>query len=430
MKPPRSLSLAAPRGGAPLADRQSRIRGGKLGRSVRSVVGAVLLVGCLGLVQAQGMRAEVGKPLQQASEYLKAGKAKEALGKVREAEAVSGITAAERQVIDGMKASAAQRAGDMATAIQALESLASRASGAQLGTYAEQVASAYAQQRNNAKATEWLNKAVAAGNNGASVKQLQAYLQGSSGDYAAIARDAAAAVAAAEQAGRRPEEGELLRLADAQQRTGGAGAYIVTLEKLLAYYPKKDYWSAYLSRLPRKAGFADRFALDLMRLRLASGTLSKTEDFMEMAQLALQAGLPAEARRIADQGFKAGVLGTGPEAARHQRLRDLAVKQEGEAKTNLAGQAAEAETFKEGDGLVKVGYSYVSLGEVDKGIDLIQKGIAKGNLKRAEDAKLRLGMAQLQSPKTKAAGMQTLRSIKGTDGVAEIARLWTILGAS
>ena len=430
MKPPRSLSLAAPRGGAPLADRHSRIRGGKLGRSVRSVVGAVLLVGCLGLVQAQGMRAEVGKPLQQASEYLKAGKAKEALGKVREAEAVSGITAAERQVIDGMKASAAQRAGDMATAIQALESLASRASGAQLGTYAEQVASAYAQQRNNAKATEWLNKAVAAGNNGASVKQLQAYLQGSSGDYAAIARDAAAAVAAAEQAGRRPEEGELLRLADAQQRTGGAGAYIVTLEKLLAYYPKKDYWSAYLSRLPRKAGFADRFALDLMRLRLASGTLSKTEDFMEMAQLALQAGLPAEARRIADQGFKAGVLGTGPEAARHQRLRDLAVKQEGEAKTNLAGQAAEAETFKEGDGLVKVGYSYVSLGEVDKGIDLIQKGIAKGNLKRAEDAKLRLGMAQLQSPKTKAAGMQTLRSIKGTDGVAEIARLWTILGAS
>ena len=96
---------------------------------MRSVVGAVLLVGCF-VVQAQGMRAEVGKPLQQASEYLKAGKAKEALGKVREAEAVSGITAAERQVIDGMKASAAQRAGDMATAIQALESLAGRASGA------------------------------------------------------------------------------------------------------------------------------------------------------------------------------------------------------------------------------------------------------------------------------------------------------------
>ena len=430
MKPPSSLSLATPQGGRPPAARQSRFCGGKLDRSLRSVVCAVLLVGCLGVAQAQGVRAEVGKPLQQASEYLKAGKAKEALGKVREAEAVAGITPAERQIIDGMKASAAQRAGDMATAIQALESLAGRASGAQLGTYAEQLASAYAQQRNNAKATEWLNKAVAAGNNGASVKQLQAYLQGTSGDYAAIARDAAAAIAAAEQAGRRPDEGELLRLADAQQRTGASAAYIATLEKLLANYPKKDYWNAYLGRLPRKAGFADRFALDLMRLRLASGTLGKAEDFMEMAQLSLQAGLPAEARRIAEQGFKAGLLGTGPEAGRHQRLRDLAVKQEGESKTNLAAQAAEAESFKEGDGLVKVGYAYVSIGQVDQGIELIQKGIAKGSLKRPEDARLRLGMAQLQSPKSKTAGMQTLRSIKGTDGVAEIARLWAILGAS
>lgn len=389
---------------------------------------ATLAAASLSGAQAQGVRAEVGKPLQQAGEYLKAGKAKEALAKVREAEAAGGITAAERQVIDGMKASAAQRAGDTATAIQALESLAGRASGAQLGTYAEQLASAYAQQRNNAKATEWLNKAIAAGNTGGSIKQMQAYLQGASGDYAAIAKDAAAAVAGAEQAGRRPEEADLLRLADAQQRTGNGAGYVVTLEKLLTLYPKKDYWSAYLSRLPRKPGFADRFALDLMRLRLASGTLSKTEDYMELAQLSLQAALPAEARRVADQGFKAGALGTGPEAARHQRLRDLAAKQEGEAKASLANQATEAATFKEGDGLVKVGYAYVSLGEVDKGIDLIQKGIAKGNLKRSEDAKLRLGMAQLQSAKTKSAGVQTLRSIKGTDGVAEIARLWVILG--
>ena len=388
-----------------------------------------LAAGGVSVAQAQ-VRPEVGKPLQQASDYLKAGKAKEALAKVREAEAVGGKSAAEQATIDRMKAAAAQRAGDYGTAIQALESLYGRAGGAEQGQLAEQLASAYAQQRNNAKASEWINKAIAAGNTGGSVRQMQAYLQGASGDYSAIAKDAAAAVSGAEQAGRRPDEGDLLRLADAQQRTGNNAGYVVTLEKLLSYYPKKDYWNAYLSRLPRKAGFADRFALDLLRLRLASGTLSKTEDYMEMAQLSLQAGLPTEARRIVDQAIKAGVMGTGAEAARHQRLRELAVKQEGEAKANLASQAAEAETFKEGDGLVKVGYAYVSLGEVDKGIELIQKGIAKGNLKRAEDAKLRLGMAQLQSPKGKATAVQTLRSIKGTDGVAEIARLWTILGAS
>jgi hypothetical protein len=397
-------------------------------KHLRALTLALALAGGLHAASAQGLRAEVGKPLQQAGDYLKAGKAKEALAKVREAEAAPGITANERQTIDAMKAAAAQRAGDMGTAIQALESLAGRASGAQLGQYAEQLASAYAQQRNNGKATEWLNKAVAAGNNSGTVKQLQSYLQSASGDYGAIARDAGAAVSAAEQAGRRPDEGDLLRLADAQQRTNNLNGYGNTLEKLLTYYPKKDYWNAYLGRLPRKPGFADRFLLDVLQLRLASGTLTKTEDFMELAQLLMQQGLPGEARRVAEQGFKAGVLGTGAEAARHQRLRDLAAKEEAEVRGKLEGQATEAAGFKEGDSLVKVGVSYVSLGELDKGLELIQRGISKGQLKRPEDAKLRLGLAQLQSPKTKSAGVQTLRSVKGTDGVADVARLWLIVG--
>jgi len=389
---------------------------------------ALILAACVHSAQAQGVRAEVGKPLQQAAEFLKAGKAKEALAKVREADAVGGKTPAEQLTIDRMKAAAAQRAGDMATAIQALETIHGKASGAEAGQVAEQLASAYAQQRNNAKASEWLAKAVAAGNNGPSIKQMQSYLQSSSGDYAAIAKDAGAAVAAAEQGGRRPEEGDLLRLADAQQRTGNTAGYIVTLEKLLLNYPKKDYWSAFLGRLARKSGFSPRFELDVMRLKLATGVLTKTEDYMEMAQLALQAGLPAEARRIADQGIKAGVLGSGPEADRHKRLRELAVKQEGEAKLSLTSLQTEGDAAKEGDLLVKVGYAWVSLGDVDKGIELIQKGIAKGNLKRPDDAKLRLGMAQLQSAKTKPAAMQTLRGVKGTEGAAEIARLWTIVG--
>ena len=397
-------------------------------KTLRALTLVLLAAGCVGSTHAQGVRAEVGRPLQQASEFLKTGKAKEALAKVREAEAVAGITPAERQTIDGMKAAAAQRAGDMATAIQALESLAGRASGAPLGQLAEQLASAYAQQKNNAKASEWLTKAVAAGNSGPGIKQLQSYLQSASGDYAAIARDAAAAVAAAEQGGRRPDESDLLRLADAQQRTGNMAGYSNSLEKLLAFYAKKEYWNAYLGRLPRKAGFATRFEIDVMRLRLASGTLTKTEDFMELAQLALQASLPTEARRIADQGFKSGVLGTGAEAARHQRLRDLAVKQEGDAKTSLAGLVADAQTQKTGDALVKYGYTQVSLGEVEAGIKLIEEGIAKGGLRFPEDAKLRLGMAQLQSPKTKASAPQTLRSVKGNDGAADVARLWVILG--
>jgi hypothetical protein len=397
-------------------------------RALSLAVSLALAVMASSAVLAQGLRPEVGKPLQQAGELLRAGKPKEALGKVREAESVPNRNANEQLTIDRMKAAAAQRAGETGVAIQALESLYGRTSGAEQGQVAEQLASAYAQGRNNAKATEWLNKAVAAGNNSGTVKQLQSYLQSSSGDYNAIARDAGAAVNNAEQNGRRPDEGDLLRLADAQQRTNNLAGYGSTLEKLLLNYPKKDYWNAYLGRLPRKPGFSDRFALDVMRLRLASGTLTKTEEFMEMAQLALQAGLPVEANRIIEQGYKTNALGTGPEAARHQRLRDLATKQEVETKAAIATQATEAAAEKTGDDLVKVGYMHVSLGQVDQGIKLIEQGIAKGSLKRPEDAKLRLGMAQLQAPSKKAAAVQTLRSVKATDGAADIARLWVILG--
>ncbi len=399
---------------------------------LRALTLSIVAAACIGTVLAQGLRPEVGKPLQQAGELLKAGKSREALAKVREAEAVPNRTANEQLTIDRMKAAAAQRAGDQGTAIQALESLHGKVGAGEQGQIAEQIASAYAQQRNNAKATEWMNKAIAAGNNSATIKQLQSYLLSTGGDHAAIAKDAAAAVSAAEQAGRKPDEADLLRLQDAQGKLGNSAGQIATLEKLVAHYPKKDYLGAYLGRLPRKPGFGDRYALDVMRLKLASGLLAKTDEYMEMAQLALQAGLPAEGKRIAERGFQAGALGTGPEAARHQRLRDLAIKQEAEARAAIAGQATEAGTQKTGDDLVKVGYAVVTLGEADKGIALIESGIAKGGLKRPDEARLRLGMAQLQSPtaKTKAAANATLRGVKGTDGVAEIARLWTVVGSN
>jgi hypothetical protein len=376
---------------------------------------------------AQGMRAEVGKPLQQASEMLKAGKAKEALAKVREADAAGGKTGAEQLMIDRMKAAAAQRAGDTGTAIAALESIYGRVGGGEQGQIAEQLASAHAQARNNAKATEWLNKAVAAGNNGAGVKQLQAYLQSNSGDYAAIARDAGAAVGNAESAGRRPEENDLLRLADAQQRTGNANGYLHSLEKLLAYYPKKDYWTAYLGRVQRKPGFGDRYALDVLRLKLATGGLTKTEDFMEMAQLALQGGFAAEGKRIVDKGFASGALGTGAEAERHKRLRDLAIKKDTDNKASLAQAAADAATQKTGDDLVKVGFAMASAGEAEKGAKLIEQGIALGKLTRPDEAKLRLGQALMMSG-GKAKAVQTLRSVQGTDGASDIARMWVAFG--
>ncbi len=394
-----------------------------------SITAASVLALALSLVssaRAQALRPEVGKPLQQAYDLIKAGKGREALAKVREADGAANKTAAETLQIERMRAAAAQRAGDNATAIQALESVYGKVSGAEQGQVAEQIASAYAAAKDNAKASQWVQKAQAAGNGSATLRQLQAYLQGSSGDYGAIAKEAAAAVNAAEQAGRRPDEGDLLRLADAQSRTGITAGQAATLEKLLFTHPKKEYWAIYLARLPRKSGFSERFALDVMRLKLATGSLTKSDEFMEMSQLALQAGLPTEGKAIVDKGFAAGVLGTGAEAGRHQRLRDLANKQEAEAKASIDQRATAAAAVKDGNDLVQIGYTYASMGQADKGITLIEQGMAKGGLKRPEDAKLRLGLAMLQAGKNKAKAVQVLRSVQGSDGAADLGRLWAL----
>lgn len=390
---------------------------------------ALLLVGVLslpGVALAQALRPEVGKPLQQAYELIKAGKGKEALSKVREADGVANKTPAESLQIDRMRAAAAQRTGDHATAIQALESVYGKVSGNEQGQVAEQIASAYAATKDNARAGQWVQKALAAGNGSASLKQLQAYLQGNSGDFAAIAKESAAAVSAAEQAGRKPEEADLLRLADAQHRTSNTAGQAATLEKLLYNYPKKDYWAIYLARLPNKSGFSQRFSLDVMRLKLATGSLSKTDEFMEMSQLALQAGYPAEGRAIVDKGFASGALGTGAEAERHKRLRDLANKQDAEAKASITQRAVAAAGDKDGADLVQIGYAYATMGQADNGVNLIEQGIAKGGLKRPEDAKLRLGLALLQSGKNKAKAVQVLRSVQGNDGSADLGRLWAL----
>ena len=99
------------------------------------------------------------------------------------------------------------------------------------------------------------------------------------------------------------------------------------LERLVTYYPKKEYWAELIAGVQRKPGFSDRFSLDIYRLMLATGGMRTANDYMEMAQLALQAGFAAEGKAAIEKGFAAGVLGTGAEADRQKRLRDLAVQE-------------------------------------------------------------------------------------------------------
>ncbi|MCK9687855.1 hypothetical protein [Scleromatobacter humisilvae] len=395
----------------------------------RLLAALLLAAGLLQLQAAHAVSAAVAKPLKEASDLVRAGKAKEALAKLN---GVTGSGPDDNYMLARIRGAAYQRMGDNGAAAQQLEAAfaTGKVPSGEAGQLAETIAGIYAQQHNNAKAMQWVEKAKADGDNSAGVRQIQDYVQGSSGDYGQIARDNAAKVQAAVSGGRRPEEDDLLRLADAYRHTGNKVGDLQVKEQLVTYYPtNKQYAGIYLSDLPGKPGFSSRFSLDLLRLRLASGNLTSADDYLEMAQLLLQAQLPAEAKMVVDKGYAAGVLGTGAQAARQQRLRDLVNKTAADNAATLAKRAADAKAGKTGDDLVAIGAEYASMGKYDEGIELIQQGIAKDSLKRPEDAKLRLGVAMLQSGKGKAAAVKQLRTVQGTDGAVDVARAYIALGA-
>jgi len=400
-------------------------------RRVRVFAAAALLAA--GLVTAGGspaqeaLRPEIGRPLQAAQELIKGGRYREALAKVRDAEAVGARNANETYLIERMRLAAASGAGDADTAARSFEALSGsgRIAPAEKLRMIESIATGYYRAQQYAKAMQWTQRYLREGGTNSAMRTMLIQSQYLSGDFAGAAKELMTEIQGAERAGATPAEDRLKLLLNAAAKQGDNNAYVYAMEKLVTYYPKKEYWVDLLSRMQRKANFSDRLSLDAYRLSLATGSMTSASDFMEMAQLALQAELPSEGKQVVEKGFTSGVLGTGPQAERHKRLRDLVDKRLAEDKAKRAEEEREAAAEKSGDALVSVGMNLVYGGQAAKGVQLIQQGIAKGGLKRPEDAKLHLGIAQLAAGE-KAKAQATFRTVQGNDGTADLARLWSL----
>ena len=395
---------------------------------LRGAAGAALLVASLlggGAAFAQTLRPEIGKPLQAAQELIKAQRYREALAKVREAEAVGARNAEETFLIERMRIAAASGAGDVDTAARSFEAINGRISGADKIRMVESIAVGYYRAQQYPKAMQWSQRYFREGGTSGAIRTMLIQSQYLSGDFAGASKELIAEINAAERAGQPPAEDRLKLLLNAATKQNDNNTYVFAVEKLVTYYPRKEYWVDLMSRMQRKPTFSDRLALDAYRLSLATGSMSKPADFMEMAQLALQADLPSESKQVVDKGFASNVLGTGPEAERHKRLRDLVAKKLAEEAAARPANEKEALAAKSGDPLVAAGMNLVYSGQAAKGVQMMQQGIAKGGIKRLEDAKLHLGIAQLIAG-DKAKAQATLKTVQGNDGTTDLARLWML----
>ena len=397
------------------------------GRIAAATLSAAALVTVAPASAQESVRPEVGKPLQAAQELIRTQHFREALAKVHEAEVAGARNPNETYLIERMRIAAAAGAGDSDTAAKSYDAISgsSRVSAADKQHMLESIAAGYYRQAQYAKSMQWTQRYFKEGGSNPAFRTMLIQSQYLSGDYAGAGKELMSEVQTDERSGTVPPEARLTLLLNAATKQNDNNTVAYAMEKLVTYYPKKEYWVDLMSRVQRKPGYSDRLSLDAYRLSLATGSMTASADFMEMAQLALQADLPTESKQVVDKGFAIGALGAGADADRQKRLRDLVVKRLGEDQASRAEDERQATAAKSGDALVAAGMNLVYNGEAAKGVSLVQQGIAKGGLKHPEDAKLHLGIAQLAAG-DKAKAQATFKTVQGADGTADLARLWSL----
>jgi hypothetical protein len=380
---------------------------------------AVPVVGLAPAYAAETVRPEVGKPLQEAQQLMKQGKNKDALAKLRTLDSVSGKSAHESYLIERTRAAAASAAGEYETAAKSFEALiaSGKLSASEKAQFSEGLISIYMRAGDLGKANAAIEKQLKEHDD----PKLRAYLLQNyykQGNWTALENE----LRNAEKRGGLNED-QLGMLANVQLKKNDKAGYVGTIEKLAASYPKARYWEDLLNRVQGKPGFSQLLLVDVYRLKNANNLMKKPSEYMEMSQLVLQAKAPAEAVKVIDKGYKVGALGTGPDAARHQRLKELAQKSLAEQNKTAATDEAQFKKDKDGDALVALGYGLVQSGQADKGLKMMEEAIKAGGLKNVDMAKLHLGEAYAAAGKKQQA-ISTLKTVGGKDGSADLARYW------
>jgi hypothetical protein len=295
------------------------------------------------------------------------------------------------------------------------------------------VAESYLERKDYGSAIAWAQRYLKAGGAEADARPLLIEAYYNTGDYANAARELQWEVQAAERAGRSPGEDRLLLLQNCYAKLNDAGAYAWSLEKLVTWHPRREYWAELLDRTLKRPDFGEPLALDVNRLRLRTNVLAGAAGYLELARQAQLAGLPGEARSVIEQGIARGLLGSGADAARHRRLLQQFSEAALAQQRRLADPRIEAEATRAVDGieLVDLGYAYASLGNFDKGLQLMEQGLRKGGglAGKPQIAKLHLGIAYLAAGQ-KARAIELFKAVGGRHGGADLGRIWAIHASS
>ncbi len=195
------------------------------------------------------------------------------------------------------------------------------------------------------------------------------------------------------------------------------------LEKQLEFHPRPETPGNVTLVLLRNAVEAN--TLNVFRYAFEAGGMRRGEDYAEMAQLSIEKGFPGEALAVVEAGIAANVFNTPALTDLSKRLLASAKTQVAADKPTLAKQDSDAAARKNGEIDVRIGQAYLSYNEYAKAVTSIERGIAKGGVRNANETQLTLGIARLKAG-NKDAAKEAFAAVQGDQTLKDLARLWML----
>jgi tetratricopeptide (TPR) repeat protein len=290
---------------------------------------------------------------------------------------------------------------------------------------AKVIAQLYASLQQYPKAIDYSKRWLQDKPNDAETLSLLGQAYYSTKDYKACKETMTSAIAGVEKNGGKPVEGWLQFARSCSDSLGDSATAAQSLEKLCRFYPKPDYWLAYIRGMSR--GSKDLASFHWSRLMNEVGVLKDADDYSNYAQQAMLVyGSPAEALRTVEEGFKKQILGADPKTkVRHDKLMSNAKVAAQEDKARWPQMATEAEQDPTGNKSAAMGMAYFGAEQYDQAINFLEKAIKKGGLKETAHVRLTLGVAHLQKGQRDAARTE-FKAVSADPVLGKVAGAWQI----
>jgi tetratricopeptide (TPR) repeat protein len=394
-----------------------------------------ILLGCAAISPAalsadkpkgQEISRVIAKEITAAQKAMQAQQWSEALKNLEAAETKSPLTTYDKKTIQEFKGISYVRLNNLKAAEQAYE--AAVATG---GYTADELPKTYrllfqlaATNQQTAKAIEYGKQAAEAGsaNDNDLLIMSQLYYQQKDCKNSAVWGDKA--IAAFKKAGEPPKEVLYQLKLQCASDNNETAAMIAALYDLVRLTNKPSYWNN-LIRLERQDERDDHNTLMIYRVMYDTSSMQADTDYIEMAQLLGDAGLPGEAQMVLEKAMSSGIVKDDHKERTTRLLNAMKTRADADKK-GLPQLDAEAKKNPAGQLDMKLGEVYYGAGDYKNAADAVSRGLQKGQIKQQDEADVYLGRSQVQL-KNNAEAKKAFTSLKSVPNIsARVLKLWEL----